>query len=75
MYGRGILACFGQLWLFDYSITQVEIFAGLDGEVLADLDALVRHVHRRWVADPVDGARDEVGQGDAAVGVGAGKSR
>ena len=64
-------------WLgfLDHDIAQVERLAGLDGEVLADLDALLVVVDGREVGDPVQRAGDQAGQGDAALGVGAGPSQ
>ena len=41
------------LWFFDQDVAQVNCFAGLDGEVFADLHALVLDVRRRPVDDAV----------------------
>src|SRR5271163_2133819 len=53
----------------DQDVAQVEGLAGLDGEVLAGLVALVLDVDGGPVADPVQGAGDQGVEGDAAVGV------
>ena len=48
-----------RLRFLDQDIAQVEGLAGLDGEVLADLDALLVVVDGREVDDPVQCAGDQ----------------
>jgi hypothetical protein len=55
----------------DQDVAQVERLAGLDGEIPADLVSLVGDARGRLIADPVQCAGDQRGQGDPAVGVGA----
>src|SRR5271166_1415728 len=57
-------------WFLDQDIAEFDRLAGLDGEVLADLNPLVGIVAGRKVDDAVQSPRDQGGQGDAALGVG-----
>src|SRR5437764_676994 len=56
-----LLSPMSLLRLFNENVAQIECFAGLDGEFFADLNPFDLIVDRREVADPVECAR---GQGD-----------